>query len=121
MQENNFHVNEHSLRTTISNVEPNKLTTRGFNQQDLIEKIRYGDMIYLILKGSVFTAFLNKKALDIIDWYEKDARRALSKTRYRNLSDIRKLEKNVEAKTEEKKLEQKTKQKWKTKQKQKMK
>ena len=39
MQENNFHVNEHSLRTTISNVEPNKLTTRGFNQQDLIEKI----------------------------------------------------------------------------------
>ena len=51
MQENNFHVNEHSLRTTISNVEPNKLTTRGFNQQDLIEKIRYGDMIYLILKG----------------------------------------------------------------------
>jgi len=49
-----------------------------------------------LLKGSAFTAFLNKKALDIIDWYEKDARRALSKTRYRNLSDIKKLEKNVE-------------------------
>ena len=51
MQENNFHVNEHSLKTTISNVEPNKLTTRGYNQQDLIEKIRYADMIFLILKG----------------------------------------------------------------------
>ena len=51
MQENNFHVNEHSLTTTISNVEPNKLTTRGYNQKDLIEKIRYSDMIFLILKG----------------------------------------------------------------------
>ena len=51
MQENNFHVSEHSLKTAISNVEPNKLTTRGYNQQDLIEQIRYGDMIYLILKG----------------------------------------------------------------------
>ena len=49
MQENNFHVNEHSLTTTISNVEPNKLTTRGYNQKDLIEKIRYADMIFLIL------------------------------------------------------------------------
>ena len=51
MQKNNFHVNEHSLKTAISNVEPNKLTTRGYNQQDLIEKIRYGDMIFLILRG----------------------------------------------------------------------
>ena len=53
MQEKNFQVNEHSLKTTISNVEPNKLTTRGYNQQDLIEKIRYGDMIYLLLKGKL--------------------------------------------------------------------
>ena len=51
MQANNFRVNEHSLKTAISNVEPNKLTTRGYNQQDLIEKIRYGDMVYLLLKG----------------------------------------------------------------------
>jgi len=51
MRENNFHVSEHSLKTAISNVEPNKLTTRGYNQQDLIEKIRYGDMVYLILRG----------------------------------------------------------------------
>ena len=51
MKANNFRVNEHSLKTAISNVEPNKLTTRGYNQQDLIEKIRYGDMVYLLLKG----------------------------------------------------------------------
>ena len=49
-----------------------------------------------LLKGSSLTAFFNKKALDIISWYEKDAREALSKTRYRNLTDIKKLEKNVE-------------------------
>ena len=36
MQENNFHINEHSLKTAISKVEPNKLTTRGYNQKDLI-------------------------------------------------------------------------------------
>lgn len=51
MQENNFRVSEHYLKTAISNVEPNKLTTRGYNQKDLIEKIRYSDMVYLILKG----------------------------------------------------------------------
>ena len=51
MRENNFHVDEHSLKTKISNVEPDKIVTRGYNQKDLIEKIRYSDMIYLMLKG----------------------------------------------------------------------
>ncbi len=51
MQENNFQVNKHTLKTAISKVEPNKLVTRGYNQKDLIEKIKYGDMIFLILKG----------------------------------------------------------------------
>lgn len=51
MQDNNFRVNERYLKTNISKVEPNKLITRGYNQQDLIEKIRYGDMIFLLLKG----------------------------------------------------------------------
>ena len=49
MQDNNFRVNERYLKTAVSKVEPNKLITRGYNQQDLIEKIRYGDMVYLIL------------------------------------------------------------------------
>ncbi len=51
MQENSFKVNPHSLKTSISNVETDKVVTRGYNQRDLIEKIRYSDMIYLLLKG----------------------------------------------------------------------
>lgn len=51
MQDNNFRVNPRSLKTTISKVEKDKIITRGYNQRDLIEKIRYSDMIYLLLKG----------------------------------------------------------------------
>lgn len=51
MQENNFRVNQHSLKTAISHVETDKIVTRGYNQRDLIEKIRYSDMVYLMLKG----------------------------------------------------------------------
>ena len=51
MQENNFKVNESSLKTAISKVEKDKIITRGYNQRDLIEKIRYSDMVYLLLKG----------------------------------------------------------------------
>lgn len=43
--------NSRSLKTSISRVEEDKIVTRGYNQKDLIEKIRYGDMIYLLLKG----------------------------------------------------------------------
>ena len=43
MQENNYRVNQHSLKTTISRVEKDKIITRGYNQRDLIEKIRYSD------------------------------------------------------------------------------
>ena len=53
MQENNFRVNQHSLKTSISRVEKDKIITRGYNQRDLIEKIRYSDMIYLLLKGRI--------------------------------------------------------------------
>lgn len=53
MKENNFKVNEHFLKTAISKVEPNKILTRGYNQEDLIEKIRYSDMVFLILKGRI--------------------------------------------------------------------
>ncbi|MDO5848919.1 MAG: citryl-CoA lyase [Methanobrevibacter sp.] len=55
MNENNFKVNEHSLKTAISKVEPNKIVTRGYNQEDLIEKIRYSDMVFLLLRGRLPT------------------------------------------------------------------
>ena len=51
MQQNNFKVNPKSLKTAISRVERDKIVTRGYNQKDLIEKIRYSDMVYLLLKG----------------------------------------------------------------------
>lgn len=51
MQENNFKVNPHRLKTAISRVETDKIITRGYNQRDLIEKIRYSDMVFLLLKG----------------------------------------------------------------------
>ncbi len=51
MQENNFRVNSHCLKTAITRVETDKIVTRGYNQRDLIEKIRYSDMIFLLLKG----------------------------------------------------------------------
>lgn len=53
MQENNFHIDQHCLKTNISKVEPDKLTTRGYNQKELIEKIRYSDMVFLLLKGNL--------------------------------------------------------------------
>ncbi|WP_458454218.1 citryl-CoA lyase [Methanobrevibacter sp.] len=51
MQDNNFKVNPRSLKTAISKVEEDKIVTRGYNQRDLIEKLRYSDMVYLLLKG----------------------------------------------------------------------
>lgn len=55
MSENKFKVNSHSLKTAISKVEPNKISTRGYNQEELIEKIRYSDMIFLLLRGRLPT------------------------------------------------------------------
>ena len=55
MQENNFKVNPHSLKTAVSRVEKDKIVTRGYNQRDLIEKVRYSDMILLLLRGRLPT------------------------------------------------------------------
>lgn len=47
MQKNNSRL----LKTSITRVETDKIVTLGYNQRDLIEKIRYSDMVFLILKG----------------------------------------------------------------------
>ncbi len=47
--------NSRYLKTSITRVEQDKIITRGYNQRDLIEKIRYADMIFLILKGRLPT------------------------------------------------------------------
>ena len=43
MSDNNFRINPHFLKTAISKVERDKIVTRGYNQRDLIEKIRYSE------------------------------------------------------------------------------
>lgn len=40
-------------KTSITKVEPNQLTTRGFSQEDLIGNISFPEMIYLLLKGEL--------------------------------------------------------------------
>ena len=51
MSDNNFRINPHFLKTAISKVERDKIVTRGYNQRDLIEKIRYSDIVFLLLKS----------------------------------------------------------------------
>ena len=40
-------------RSSITQVEPNQLTTRGFSQEDLIGNISFPEMVYLLLKGEL--------------------------------------------------------------------
>ena len=46
-----FKVPEHKLTTKITEVKPNNISTRGFNQVDLISNLSYAEMVFLILKG----------------------------------------------------------------------
>ena len=55
MSDNKFKINEHALRTAVSKVEPNKIITRGYNQENIIAKLRYSDMVFLLLKGKLPT------------------------------------------------------------------
>ncbi|ADC46542.1 2-methylcitrate synthase/citrate synthase II PrpC/CitZ [Methanobrevibacter ruminantium M1] len=48
---NGFKFPEQSIRTKITEVSPNRLSTRGFNQEDLIENLSYSENVFLILRG----------------------------------------------------------------------
>ncbi|MGI6447016.1 MAG: citryl-CoA lyase [Methanobrevibacter boviskoreani] len=50
---NKFKIPEHNLTTAITKVEPNKISTRGYNQVDLIEHLSYSEMVYLLLLGKL--------------------------------------------------------------------
>lgn len=52
---NDFKIPKHNLITTISYIEPDKIITRGYNQQDLIENLNYSEMVYLLLRGKLPT------------------------------------------------------------------
>ncbi len=48
-----FKIPEHNLRTSITKVEPDKIITRGYSQDDLIGNLSFSDMIFLLLKGEL--------------------------------------------------------------------
>jgi len=41
------------IKTTITDIESNKIVTRGYSQEDLIANISFSDMVYLLLRGSL--------------------------------------------------------------------
>jgi citrate synthase len=51
--ENLIKIAKPKWRTSISQVAPNRITTRGYPQEDLIENISFSEMVYLLLKGEV--------------------------------------------------------------------
>ena len=52
---NQFNVSNHNLKTAITKVEPNKIITRGYNQEDLIANLSFAEMIYLMFMGKLPT------------------------------------------------------------------
>jgi citrate synthase len=38
-------------KTSITNVEPNHIVTRGYRQEDLIGKVPFGSVFFLLIKG----------------------------------------------------------------------
>lgn len=51
--ENLIKIGKPKWRTSISQVAPNRITTRGFPQENLIENISFSEMVYLLLKGEI--------------------------------------------------------------------
>ncbi|MEN6329340.1 MAG: citryl-CoA lyase [Methanobacteriaceae archaeon] len=51
--ENLIKIGKPKWKTSISQVAPNRITTRGYPQEDLIEKISFSEMVYLLLKGEI--------------------------------------------------------------------
>jgi len=53
--ENLIKIAKPKWRTSISQVAPNQITTRGYPQEDIIEKVSFSEMVYLLLKGEIPT------------------------------------------------------------------
>jgi len=50
---NILEINEHQLKTSITKIEPNKIITHGYSQEELIDNINFSEMVYLLLKGKI--------------------------------------------------------------------
>ena len=55
----------HRIRTSITNIQPNKIITRGYPQEELIDNISFSEMVYLLLKGEL-PSFKEAKILNHI-------------------------------------------------------
>ena len=53
--ENMLKLNNPKWKTSITRVEPNKIITRGYPQEDLIGNISFPEMVYLLIKGELPT------------------------------------------------------------------
>jgi citrate synthase len=51
--ENMFKLNNPKWKTSITRVEPNNIVTRGYPQEELIGKISFPEMVYLLIKGKM--------------------------------------------------------------------
>jgi citrate synthase len=51
--ENLFKLTKPKWRTSITHVEPNRIITRGYPQEDLIGNLSFPEMVYLLLKGEI--------------------------------------------------------------------
>ena len=47
---NGFKFPEQSIKTHITEVKPNELSTRGYNQEDLITNLSFAEMVFLLLR-----------------------------------------------------------------------
>jgi citrate synthase len=56
-------INEPKLKTSITKIEPNKITTQGYSQEELIDNINFSEMVYLLLQGKM----PNKKEAKILN------------------------------------------------------
>jgi len=51
IKDNSLKNEEFKINTAITDIESNKIVTRGYSQKDLIANISFSDMVYLLLKG----------------------------------------------------------------------
>lgn len=51
--ENLLKLTKPKWRTSITKVEPNRITTRGYPQEELIGSISFAEMVFLLLKGEI--------------------------------------------------------------------
>ncbi|MDR1819968.1 MAG: citryl-CoA lyase [Methanobrevibacter sp.] len=50
-----FKMKEQSMKTAITKIEPNRISTKGYPQEELIANLTYPEMVFLLLRGDLPT------------------------------------------------------------------